>query len=137
MIQNINLSEINWLSVIVVTIISLPLGAFWHSPILFGKAWQEDAKPEFDSSKKSNFFKLFGFTILMHFIAIIGLDLLIGSSGCTVSGIYVGLFAAILFVSTTMGVSYAFAGRPLRLLLIDAGFYLFYFVIAGAILGAW
>ena len=43
-----HLSGINWIAVIVVTLLSFVMGALWHSPKLFGKAWAEDAKPEID-----------------------------------------------------------------------------------------
>ena len=74
MTLSVGFTEINWLSVIVVTLLSFPLGSVWHSK-LFGKAWKEDARPVFDGSKKINFIKLFGFSAVMHFIAIAGLEI--------------------------------------------------------------
>ncbi|MDP4292220.1 MAG: hypothetical protein Q8908_14155 [Bacteroidota bacterium] len=41
----IQFSEINWLAILVVLVLSFVLGALWHSRLLFGKAWTEDVKP--------------------------------------------------------------------------------------------
>lgn len=131
------LNHINWLAVIIVTVISFPLGAYWHSKKMFGKAWNEDAQPKFDSSKKSSFIVLFGLSAVLHFFAITGLALLLGSNSNAVSGFYLGLAVGIFWVVTTISVTHLFAGRSIRLILIDTGFYIVYFSIAGLILGAW
>lgn len=34
------LGQINWLAVIVATIVYFALGALWYSPVAFGKPWQ-------------------------------------------------------------------------------------------------
>lgn len=34
------LGELNWLAVIVATIVYFALGALWYSPVAFGKPWQ-------------------------------------------------------------------------------------------------
>jgi hypothetical protein len=129
--------DINWLSVIVVTIISFPLGALWHNKLLFGKAWNEDAKPVFDSSKKSNVITLFGLTAFFHLIAIAGLDFFIGTEATAVSGLLKGFCASVALVFTSIAVTHLFVGRSFRLILIDAGFYVVFYSLAGLILGAW
>jgi len=131
------LVEINWLSVIVVTIISFPLGALWHHKKLFGKAWNEDAKPVFDKTKKSSFIKLFGLSALFHFIALALLDYFIGTDSTALNGLFKGFFVSTGFVFTSIAVTHLFVGRSFRLILIDAGFYVVLYSIAGLILGAW
>ena len=131
------LIEINWLSVVVVTLISFPLGAMWHNKKLFGKAWAEDAKPVFDTSNKSSVIKLFGLSALFHFIAIAGLDYFIGADATALSGLLKGLSFSLLFIFTSIAVTHLFVGRSFRLILIDGGFYVVLYSIAGLILGAW
>jgi hypothetical protein len=131
----ITLSSINWLSVIVVTILSFPLGALWHSKLLFGEAWKKDVA--FDTTRKVNILKLFGLSALLHFVAVAGLDLVIGSNSCMMHGLTIGLVISVFWVSTGIAVSYLFAGRTIRLILIDAGYYIVFLSLAGLILGAW
>lgn len=130
------LSQANWFSVLVVTFLSFPLGAVWHSK-LFGKAWNEDAKPQFDGSKKINFIKLFGFSAISHFVMLLGLDVLIGVQSDWFSGMLTGFGVSIVWVFTSMAVTHAFVGRSVRLILIDTGFYVVFLSLAGIILGLW
>jgi hypothetical protein len=128
---------VNWLSVIAVTLLSFVLGSLWHSKLLFGKAWTEDAKPVFDKTQKINLVKLFGLTAIFHFAAIISLDVFIGPQSTFFIGLQKGFFISVVWVSTSIGATHLFAGRPFRLILIDAGFYIVFFSMAGLILGAW
>ena len=130
-------SEINWLSVIVVTILSFPLGTIWHNKKVFGKAWNEDAKPVFDASKKSSFIRLFGLSFVFHFVTVASLDALIGIGGTLVTGLVTGFIVGLAFVFTSLAVTHLFVGRSFRLILIDTGFYVVFFSISGLILGAW
>ena len=131
------LTEINWLAVASVTIVSFPLGALWHSKKLFGKAWAEDSKAQVDKTDKAVMIRLFSLSILFHFIAIVGLAVAIGKNATLVSGLLTGFSISFAFIFTTIGVTYLFVGRPLRLMLIDASFYIVLFSLGGLILGAW
>ena len=131
------LGNINWLSVIVVTILSFPLGALWHNKRVFGKAWTEDAKPVFDKTKKISFLRLFGLSAVFHFVAVAGLDVLIGDDASAMTGLGTGLAVSFIWVFTSIAVTHLFVNRSFRLILIDGGFYIVFFSIAGLILGAW
>ena len=129
------LSEINWLAVVSVTILSFILGMLWHSKLLFGKAWKEDTG--FDPSKKINFTLTFGLSAIFNFTAMLGLAAFIGAHTTCMHGLYKGFIVSIIWVSTSIGATYLFANRPLRLLLIDAGYYVVLFSIAGMLLAVW
>jgi uncharacterized membrane protein len=131
------ISEINWLTVTTVTIISFPLGALWHSKKLFGKAWAEDAKSSVDKNNKAAMFRLFSLSALFHFITVVGLAVTIGKDATLLLGLMTGFLISFAWIFTTIGVTYLFVGRPFRLILIDAGFYLVFFSFAGMLLGAW
>lgn len=64
------LSNIHWIPVIVITIISFALGAAWHQKFLFGKCWAEENKTSLD--KKMNIPLIFGGTAVMQFLALAG-----------------------------------------------------------------
>ena len=129
-------SEINWLAVAVVTIFSFMLGAFWHS-VLFNKAWKEDSNSVYNSENRGNPAMLFGLTGILHLVAVIALAMLIGHNSKAVSGLFYGLTISIVWVSTSIGVTYLFVGRSFRLFLIDAGYYVVFYSIAGLTLAIW
>jgi len=130
-------SLINWPSVAVVTVLSFPLGTFWHSKIMFGEAWKRDSPFRFDMTKRSNMVRLFSFATILHFMAMSALDSYIGQDAAILTGLVVGLQISIFWIFTSIGATYMFVGRPFRLLLIDGGFYVVYFSLAGSILGTW
>lgn len=129
-------SEINWLTVAVVTFFSFMLGAFWHS-VLFNKAWKEDSNSVYNSENRGNPAKIFGLTGISHLFAVIMLALLIGNHSTALCGFSYGLIVSLAWVSTSIGVTYLFVGRSFRLFLIDAGFYVVFYSIAGFILAVW
>jgi hypothetical protein len=130
-----SIDAVNWLAVIVVTILSFMLGALWHSPILFGKTWSKEIN--FDRNKQINVKILFGLSAIAHFCAVLFLAALIGTNGSAINGLVDGLIVSIFWISTSIGVTYLFAARSFKLFLIDAGFYVVFFSAAGLILGAW
>lgn len=130
------IEHVNWIPVVVSTILSFVLGALWHSPVLFGKAWTSEVNPSHEKSGV-HFGMVFGLSAVLHFIALTALAALIGKDSNAAMGLLTGLIVSIVFVSTTIGVTYIFAARSIRLFFIDAGFYIVLFSIAGLIIGLW
>jgi len=81
--------------------------------------------------------RLFSLSALFHFITVVGLAVAIGKDATLLSGFIIGFIISFTWIFTAIGVTYLFVGRPFRLILIDAGFYLVFFSIAGMLLGAW
>lgn len=129
-------SEINWLAVVAVTILSFMLGAFWHS-VLFRKGWSEDSNSVYNSENHGNPTVIFGLSSVLHIIAIIGLAMFVGAGSSAFAGLLKGFIVSTVWVATSIGVTYIFVGRTFRLFLIDAGFYVVFLSLAGLILGAW
>jgi len=129
-------SEINWPAVVVLTVFSFILGAIWHS-LLFNKAWKEDSMSAYNSENRGNPGILFGLTGVSHLVAVIALAILIGHNSTAVCGLLYGLTVSVAWISTSIGVTYLFVGRSFRLFLIDAGFYVVFYTIAGLILAIW
>lgn len=129
-------SELNWWAVGAVTILSFVLGAFWHS-VLFKKAWSKDSGTIYNSENHGNPAIIFGLSGVLHFVLIVALAMFIGNNTNFIGGGIKGLFVSIVWISTSIGVTYLFVGRTFRLFLIDAGFYVAFLTIAGMILGLW
>jgi hypothetical protein len=130
------LTQVNWMAVVVVLFLSFALGAFWHS-ILFKKGWSEDSNSKYNSENHGNPAFIFGLSAVLHLIAITGLTVVIGTNSTALEGFIDGLLISLVWIATSIGVTYIFVGRTLRLFLIDAGFYVVFLSIAGLILGAW
>ena len=131
------LCHINWLSVVVATLAIFIAGSLWYSPVLFSKTWLIELKVEKKEINKNAMLRIFILAFVLEFIAVIGLAVLIGKNSTVLHGLITGLFVAIVWSATSLGIIYLFSQRSLKLFLIDAGYYLVAFAIAGAILGAW
>jgi hypothetical protein len=128
------ISNIHWIPVVVMTIVSFALGAAWHQKFLFGKTWTEENKPTLE--QKMNIPLIFGGTAVMHFLALAGLSALVSNQGWH-DGLHVGLLVSVVWVLPAMTATYLFANRSLKLLAIDAGFYIVLFALSGGTLGIW
>jgi hypothetical protein len=128
---------INWFAVLLVTIISFPFGALWHSNLMFGKAWKEEVHLKVPDKKDMNMPLIFGTAFVCNLISVIGLAMWVGADTGLWAGAHKGLFLSFFFVSSALGVTYVFAQRSLRLFLIDAGFFVVFYPVAGLIFAAW
>jgi hypothetical protein len=133
----LNLSEINWLSVIVAALIAFAIGGLWYSPLLFSKQWQAELKLKDEELKNANMPLIFGTTFFLNIIGAFALDLFIGPESNLVKGMLFGLLVSIVWISTSLGINYLFSRKSLKLFLIDAGYFIVFFTVMGAILGAW
>ena len=130
-------NQINWLSVIVSALAAFALGSLWYSPVLFGKAWQKLIKLSDDEMKSANMPLIFGTTFILNIIGAFVLDMFIGKDATAITGLMAGLLVSLAWVSTSLGINYLFTRKSFALFLIDAGYYIVFFTIMGAILGAW
>jgi len=128
--------QINYLAVLVVTILAFVLGGLWYGP-LFGKAWMQETGITEEDAKKSNMVKTFGLSIILNIIIALNMSAFLGTKADFQSGLFAGLATGIGFVSASIGIMYLFSQKSLRLFLIDAGYQVVIYAIMGSILGAW
>ncbi|MFL5731036.1 MAG: DUF1761 domain-containing protein [Cytophagaceae bacterium] len=131
-------SNFNYLAILVASLAYFALGSVWYSPLLFGSAWQKlvniTMKPE-----KSEMIRLFSTTFVLGAVSMFVLEYFIKSTACVTAGggIGIGLISAIGYVATTIGTTFMYEGKPMKLYLIDTSYHVAGFLIGGAIMGAW
>jgi len=135
-----DLNEINYLAVLVAALSCFIIGGLWYSPILFAKTWMREAKvtqvtPE--NAAQANMMKTFGLSFLLTLIISFNLAAFLGSEAGLIWGMTAGALAGIGWVATSLGILYLFESRSLKLFLINAGYLVIAFVVAGGIIGAW
>ena len=127
------LAGVSWGKVALLTVLSFAFGALWHSPLMFGPVWLKEIQP-YTKPRGGALAALVAAAAAAHLALLIALGALVGSGSSTARGLQVGLGVALFFVTTTLGATYLFAARSLRLFLIDAGFYLVFLALAGVVL---
>src|SRR5512143_3894770 len=126
------LKGVNWIAVIVATIVLQELGFVWFGP-LFGKAWMA-AMGKTATSGGSNLLMAVG--VVNTFVCVTGLAWLINRVGAaTLSAAVMTSVAAWFFFSlTTQSLEYLYMGMSLQVLVLNAGYQLVAFIFAGAML---
>ncbi len=132
-----SLAGINWIAVVVATVVAFAVGGLWYSKALFGNTWLEEVGLTEEAVNNSNMAKTFGGTFVLQFFATTALAATLGADSTWMDGLHSGLFISILWIATAYGITYLFEQRSLRLFFINAGYYVVLFALSGTILGAW
>jgi len=131
------LSDVNWLAVLVATIVAFMLGGLWYSKVLFGNTWMKEIGLTEEAINNANMPRTFGTTFVLQLIAAVAMSALIGNDGGWLTGLQTGLWVGLFWIATAYGVTYLFEQRTFRLWLINAGYYVVLYAVMGTIIGAW
>ena len=131
--------HVNYIAVIVAAIIQFMLGALWYSPVLFAKKWIALIGLNPDTPSKGNMPLQFGSALIAALISSHALACIISlsASATILSGAYIGFLCWLGFTAATSFTTSLFSRKPLQLWMIDEGYYLVSFVVAGGILAVW
>jgi hypothetical protein len=130
------IGSISWLSVLVAAVSTFIIGSLWYGP-LFARAWMADSGMTREKGKSGNMPLIFGGSFVLNLVIASGIAVLLGANRSLLLGLHTGVFAALFFQATTLGIIYFYEMRPLRLWLINAGYQLVTFAVMGMIIGAW
>jgi len=132
---------VNYLAIVVAAVVAWLAGAGWYTSL--GKVWTAaiGMTPEQMQQAKSRpgAHLPFLYTFIAQLVMAWVLAGVLGHIGALTlrGGVISGAFCWLGFVITTLVVSYTFAMRNWRLLLIDGGYWLLVLVLMGGIIGAW
>src|SRR3990172_2406962 len=130
--------NINALAVLVSAVASMLVGFVWFSKPLFEGAWLAGigkTREEVAAAPPTRFVIAFVAAVLEAYILAALLNITGGPRLAT--GVLMAVVLWASFVATTTAASYAFAGRGLRVWMIESGNHLVTLLVMGAILGLW
>ena len=128
-------TDLNYIGIIVATVVAFVIGGVWYSPILFAKPWMRENGFS-DEDHQGALLRMFGGSFVLLLITSYVLSLIIGPDATVVEGLRVGLSVGAAFVAVAMGVTYLFERKSSTLFLINAGYHIVSFTIMGTIIGA-
>jgi hypothetical protein len=139
--MSLDLSGINWLAVVIGTVIYFILGAAWFAPATpIGRAWMEAAAYESPSSGTLSTNAFYVIPLVTCLVMVIALALLAEAIGVAtlgdgiVLGLIVGIGIAVPLLLTTAAFEFK-KPRPFTWGVIDASYHAVGLTIAGAIIG--
>ncbi len=129
--------NISILAVVLAAASAFAVGGLWYGP-LFLKVWQREAGINDAQMQKRHPAYVFGGAFVLQLFA----AYFMGHTFATYGGlspsstILTAMGIALAFIVTAFGVNYLFAGKSVKLWLIDSGYYLVTYTLMGAIF-AW
>lgn len=132
-----NFSNVNFFAIFVAALSSFMLGGIWYSKALFKDAWLESCGLTELDLKSANINFIFGFGFVFAYLAAFVFALFLGADAGIAEGVGTGFAIGFFWVSTSFGLTYLFEQRPIKLFLINCGYYILRFSLMGLILGGW
>lgn len=128
---------INWLAVVVVAMVYFLIHFFWYFPFAFGNMWLKLVGKE--SEPKSKIVKETIMMIPISFVTVLMIEVIMDLTGMNDIGsvLIISILLWVGFVATIGINQNNFNDRGVKLFLIEYGFYLIGFIIAGLILAVW
>ena len=139
--DSFDFGSLNYLAIIVAVIFNQALGAAWYS--ILAKPWMAEVGLTLEdlSAMKGTPRQWYPYVLAvgLGLVFTIGLALILHETGVDSAGggLALGLLAALAFVFTSMGVTYAFEGRSLRLFIINSCYPLISYSVIGMLLAVW
>lgn len=138
------LVPINFLAILACGILSMVIGFLWYGP-LFGKEWMKlvGMTKEKMEKAKENMIQTYTVSFLSSLLMAYALAHFVWFSApgtvTAVIGVKTGIWAWVGFVATTAlsGYLYSPEKKPMKLYVIDTGYYLVMLIGMGGILGSW
>ena len=129
------MQAINLWAVLVAAASAFMLGGIWYGP-LFKSAWCREAGVDADAAP-GHPARIFGGAFVLSLVAALAFACYLGPAPQLHHALHAGLYVGVAFVATSFGINYLFAGRSLKLWLIDGGYHTLQFVLYGLVLGLW
>lgn len=133
------LFDINYYAVLVAAVFSMILGAVWYSQIGYGQEWLKLTSPRPEGGTRISKGRLYLVAFLLALFMALVLAYLADVLRINTAreGLQLGTTMFFAFIATTTLTDYLFAGRSLKLYLINAGFHFVELIVMGIIIGVW
>jgi hypothetical protein len=130
-------TPIHWLALIVAGLSGFAVGGLWYGP-LFINPWLVAEGKTREQMGGGHPAMVFGLAFLCNLFSAFILDHVYGTYDHPDMklSVTIALGVALGFVVPAYGVNYLFAGRKLKLFLIDAGYWIVTYVVMGLIISA-
>lgn len=130
--------SINHFAAIAAALSTFLMGGLWYSPIVFGKAWQEENKLTDEQIKQGNMAKIFGLSFLFSLVMAYNLAFFLGDPSIAFAkGTLYGFLTGFGWVAMAVFIISLFERKTWRYMIINGGYMILACTIMGAILGAW
>ncbi|KJY86132.1 DUF1761 domain-containing protein [Pseudoalteromonas piscicida] len=130
----ISFEALNLWAIILAALSSFMLGGIWYSPMLFQKAWMEGCGLTELDLQTSDPKMTFGVAFLLSLLSAVFMAVMLDLSLSLLAATGVGLGVGVFFVACSLGISYIFEQRPMKLFLVNGGYHVLQFTLIAFVL---
>lgn len=130
---------VNYISILIASVLSFVVGMLWYSPALFGNKWAKLAGVDMKKGKQ----KGMGTSMLLGFISTLVLAYvfayIMGELGynSAAAGATLGFWLWLGFLATSLIGGVLWEGKPWGLYVLNSAYWLVNLLVIGAALGRW
>ncbi|MDX1479866.1 MAG: DUF1761 domain-containing protein [Saprospiraceae bacterium] len=129
---------INHLAVIVAAVASFAVGALWYGPPLFFNAWKKANGLTDEDLARANPVRNYGISFILALIICYNLAFFLSDADTDwVWGATAGLLAGFGWAAAAFMTIALYEMRSMKYILINVGYIIVYFTLAGFIIGIW
>ena len=137
-----SLPPVNYLAVVVTGVALFMLGGLWYSPALFANSWMAQmgkSREEMMKATEGKLAAMYGSAVVASLLVAWTLAVVLNHfpPHTALRGAEVGALCWLGLAGATSYSTSAFSGQPTKLWLINSGYNLVQFVLAGVILSVW
>jgi hypothetical protein len=142
--------DINWLALIVASILPLVTGFIWYNPKIFGTVWMKESGMTMEKAQQMNPAKTYGLAVIMAFLIAFALwpEVMLGGAPGEVHGAegnfmtfkhgaFHGIKFGILIALPVLATNSLFEQKSFKYVLINAGYWIVTMALMGGIINAW
>lgn len=143
------MEDINWLALIVASILPLATGFLWYGP-LFGKAWMKESGMTEEKAKQMNPAKTYGLAVVFAFLIAFfivpmvffggpeGMEHGPGGNHMTFGhGVVHGIFLAVAVALPVLATNALFEQKSFKYVAINAGYWILTMALMSGLINAW
>ncbi|CAM3850086.1 MULTISPECIES: DUF1761 domain-containing protein [Pseudoalteromonas] len=130
----LSFEALNLWAIILAALSSFMLGGIWYSPMLFQKAWMEGCGLTELDLQTSDPKMTFGVAFLLSLLSAVFMAVMLDLSLSLLAATGVGLGVGVFFVASSLGISYIFEQRPMKLFLVNGGYHVLQFTLIAFVL---
>lgn len=125
----------NWLAVLVAAVSGFLVGGLWYGP-LFGKAWMAERGFTEEDAKSAPMARIYGGAFALNLVSAIFLAHLLRHFATGWNEVMmISSGVALGFIIPAIGTNYLFSLASMKLFLIDAGYWLVFYLAMGLVFG--
>lgn len=141
--------DINWIALIVASLIPLVTGFIWYNPKVFGTAWMKETGMTEEKAKGMNPGKTYGLAVVFAFLIAFMMwpQVLIGGAPGEAHGVepfmtfkhgaFHGALVGLLFVLPVFATNALFEMKSAKYVMINSGYWIVTMALMGGLINTW